>query len=499
VSAEDGSFAIEGLRAGVFRVTVDHPSFVVSQGRIEMQPDQDPPEYIARLVRGGTLSGTVFGAERQPVQGAAIRILAVQATMEGSRAVETGPDGRYTVDRLAPGTYRVTRQPDSGSQIRGVVSKTAVIREGETTTLDFDDSPRIVLSGTVLKGHEILGNAKLIFSAIGSALGESKSTDSAPDGTFTIGLDRGGTYAVSVIGVNSASVPGGTSTVKVVIPDQPEVQQDIVLLPNVISGRVTDTEGDRVARAIVHALRSGSGAADPARPASAQVNEDSTYRIEGIDPGTYRVMALAEGYRPAESYPVIVSEDAPAPIVDLALERGRILRGRVVDPEDRGIQNAMVVVAPRGQIQSAFLPSYTDAGGTFKMTAPADGPLDITAIPPGWAPARLMDVMPADPEDTSAIVLRASFGGRVLIRVVDHDGLPVAGAQLGLWPATGFLGSTFLAERNRPQPTNAEGVSRVGLLAPGDYSVVTYGRQSVTPVRVAVEDGVESTVLITLP
>ncbi len=495
VSGSDGSFAVEGVHAGSYLAIAEHPVFAPARLSVSLQADQDWPDVIISMVRGGSLTGIVLDPQRQPAGEAQI---AVSSPGGDTRTVATGPDGHYFVENLAPGTYQVVRQAGAGAS--APTRKSAEIRAEETTTVDFDGTSRITVRGRVLKGDTPLPNTSIVLLALDPAFpGEMKTLRADAEGAYEIGLDHGGAYQASVGTAAAGGAPAGRSTVRIVVADQPEVDQDIVLQANSISGRVLDADGKGIKGATVAGTRDSAGAGDPSRSATAPSGVDGSYRLDAIDAGTYRVVARATGYRAADAYPVVVSEDSPNPTADLTLEKGWILRGRVVDPQGRALPGAMVVIAVPGQAESGALSTNSDSTGAFRITAPGDGPMSVTAFANGWAPAVLDDVPPPAGADDAPVMVRASPGGALRIRVTDGRGQPQAGVRVALSPQPLFPGADTVAQRTPPPPTDGDGVALVTMLAPREYVITIPGRKGIEPAIATVVEGTEGSASITVP
>ena len=490
-----GEFATPDLPKGTLDVAIEHPQFAGWQRRIPFEPDADNPALVLELFRGGALAGAVVNGDLDPVPGA--RIVATQSPDPVSRTADTGPDGRYFIDGLAPGSYSVVRQLEGNAAT--LDTKAATIREGETTTVDFDEQARILVRGTVLRGDTPIPDASLSFigsESAGRRIGGQARSDQA--GTYQIRLRRAGRYQVAVVfGLDGA--PNAHNVVMLDIPDQPDFYQDIVFNVQAITGRVTDKQQRAVKGVIVTALRDSASASNGSRQTMTTTAEDGAFRLDAIDPGTYRVTARARGYAAAEAYPVAVREHEPDPDLELSMERGWILRGRVLDPAGKGVGGALIVVAPPGAAESGFLPTQTDAAGAFRITAPSDGPVNVAAISPRFAPAVQTGIeMPPDGRQ-GEVLLNVGPGGTLRVRVERGNGDPAPGQAIAYQPLPMFPGSDVVLDRNPARSTGADGTTRIPLLYPGSYIVSIIGRRDVPASQAVVSDGAETEVVFEIP
>jgi hypothetical protein len=325
-----------------------------------------------------------------------------------------------------------------------------------------------------------------------------RSANADAEGRFEVGLDAPGHYFVDVLGGGLGAMRGAV-TAEIDVPDEPEVARDVVLSALSISGRVSDTAGNPIARANVVAEGEAGGTDGRPRRPSANTAPDGSYTIEGVEPGRYQVTASANGYRTEKAGPIEVAEGAAAPRVDLTLAKGRLLRGRVIDPEGRGVPDTMVFVVAGGETRPSQ-PVQTDVNGTFETTAPSEGSVDVVALPPGWAPARLAGIVPPVDEDAPPIEVRVSAGGKLRVMLVGGEpARPLAGIVPSIQPVPAYPGSTLAMMRNRPEPTGPDGQTVLGLLAPGVYEVSLPTRKDVRPVQVPVAESGEALAQVTVP
>jgi hypothetical protein len=300
-----------------------------------------------------------------------------------------------------------------------------------------------------------------------------------------------------IVQTGSTSASGGAST-KITVLEHEYSEQDIHLGTDGVAGTVQDPDGNPVSGAVVSATAAAGEAS--AGFLVAETGLDGRYTIQGIDPGVFRVTATAPGFKVATAYPVELVEGGGVVTVDFALESGGALHGRLVDDFGNGIAGAAVLVAPAGSTDpwgGGAATAVTDVNGSFSMTAPGDGPLDVTALPTGWAPVRLSGVVP--PADNEDLLLRAGRGGSLRIVVVDVEGAPLRGVTMIARPLPPYLGSELAGLLTPPVPTDAIGATVFSSLAPGGYAVSVTGRDDLPPTSVTILSDAETLLRIELP
>jgi protocatechuate 3,4-dioxygenase beta subunit len=495
ITGVDGQFEITGLEARTYAIDATQPDYSLNSGRVEIGADADTDDFIVKLSRGGTLTGVVRDGQKVPQVN--VSVLLTKIPMAGGpQTVTTGSDGRYTFEKIAPGEYMVIRAPSGGGPLMLIGGmKQVTVREGETTVHDLDESAKINLSGRVLKAGQPVGNAMLFFSPSegGGAPTDLKQSRTDAEGRYQVGLDAAGAYSV-VVASGGAMFGGRQSGISIQVPDQPNPVVDVTMKAAGISGRVVNAEGKPVASAIVSVKATAAGEGHGRGGMSDQTESDGTFLIEGIDPGTYGLTVAASGYRTAEVPPVTVANDSDVPSVEVRLEAGRTVRGRVLDANGTGIAGAAVFATPAGSAGAGggALPTTTDVNGTFLVTAPSDGPIDLTAIATGFPPARATSIQPQEGVD---VVLRAPRPGHILVKVLDSNGA-VAGARVTCQAVPYYPGAGM---GDRTPATGADGATTVSSLAPGAYELTaSLGTRRGTAAATLAEGG-EAIVSVTLP
>ncbi len=502
VTGLDGRFEIPGLESRAYTVDANQPDYSPSSGRVEIALDADYDDLVIRLSRGGIVTGVVRDAQKQPLPNT--QVLLTKIPMGGGpQATSTGPDGRYAFERITPGEYTVIRAPTGGGALMLVGGmKQVVVRDGETTIHDLDEAAKISLSGRVLKSGQPIANAMLFFDRSadgGGAAQDLKQSRTDGDGRYQIGLDAAGSYAVMVSSLGGL-FGGSRVATPIQVPDQANPVVDITVKAAGISGRVLNREGKPVSGAVVSIAATGAAAAQGGHGRMRdQTEPDGTFLVEGLDPGTYSVAVAAAGYRNADVPPVTVTSDSDVPAIDVRLEPGRTVRGRVIDAHGNGIAGALVMTAPSGTMPSPrdALPASSDVNGTFLVTAPADGPIDLTAVAAGFPPARAIGIVP---QDGVEVELHAPRPGRIRVVVMDASGLPVSGARVSCRAVPDYLGAGHVSFLDATPPTGLDGVTTVSSLAPGSYEVVIVGKEMRQPTArsVTLTEGAEAVLAVTV-
>lgn len=236
----------------------------------------------------------------------------------------------------------------------------------------------------------------------------------AADGSFRLG-DRAtqvGNLTLRGPGVFEAEVPwqGGDKTSRVMATRRMSVY-----------ARVT-AGGEPVAGAEV-ALSDGSGDGADA----AVTDADGLVAFEDLMPGVYELWAH-DGARVSALARAARFDAGPFDNVELVLDAGTTVSGRVVDALGAGLDSAITLVPV--DVDHAVRHATTDASGTFTVGALPRGKWRVEASAAGYIAGRDY-VVHADGASASIdVALRRA--GVVVGRVIDADGLPVAGAVLAL-------------------------------------------------------------------
>ncbi len=272
----------------------------------------------------------------------------------------------------------------------------------------------------------------------------------AADGAFRVGgLRPGETYLLDatkdgflpvVVAAPAALSPGRpTGVVLVLAPTRPAV------------GRVLDPDGRPVAGAEVRLAAATSPAREGPPAPLASGTAESADALSAAD-GSFLVAAIPalaldaevrrQGFAPSRvrgfKVPPVAAEAAGSP-VDLGtivLKPGAALAGQVIDGQGRPIARAQVFevseLRPPAELAERLrqeVPAATTGpDGRFSLVdRPRGLPLHLLVSAPGYLPATVRGVRPPTLKPLS---IRLTAGTALAGRVVDPEGLPVAGASI---------------------------------------------------------------------
>ncbi len=172
---------------------------------------------------------------------------------------------------------------------------------------------------------------------------------------------------------------------------------------------------------------------------------DGRFTFEGMDPGPWRVVALAAPFLPGISEVLDVIAQEPV-TTEVFMREGLSIRGRVVDEEGLAVEKAAVrarwslaasaaSALPADMTPETFLTvalgavprdRETGAGGSFSFPGVSPGIYELFAVKDGFA--RSLPVTVEAGETDAEVVLQSGLRLRGVVR--SADGKPVAGAEI---------------------------------------------------------------------
>jgi protocatechuate 3,4-dioxygenase beta subunit len=445
------------------------------------------------------------------------------------RTVRSGPDGRYHLSPLLPGTWGF--QADEPRYV--LFRKNVEIASGEAKKLDAPLVPGATLAGRVTdeNGQPVAGAqgalAPASMTGIAALLRQARTGGGAP--TFRTGAD--GTFRASRLapGENqrltvshpdyAASTVGGIN----LLSGQTSPNVAVVLSRGaVIAGVVKDKDGNPVEGAEAEIqqgmnFRGGRGGATAqinilpgpggprARP-GVRTGADGRFEIHGFSPGDYTLWIRKSGFGTERIDPVKVPESGSPEALAVTLVPGAAITGVVRQKSGTPAEGWSVVASEAGT--SAMGPrgrgnlNPTGSDGLFILEGLRSGqPYDLQLFGgPGIGPSRKNVVPPADGVD---VVVAGT--GRIAGRAVDaQTGRPIPEYAVSYEPermggggggvfriVNRMAGQRLTGMGEKTEVRSDDGTFQLEDVPPGTWSVVVEakGYQPARVGNVVVEEG----------
>lgn len=461
-----GAFVVEGVAAGKVTVEVRARGFA----SMKLEDVEAPGSGLeVRLALGGAVEGRVVGKDGAPKSG--VNLVLQQGMMDQVGSDTTDSDGRYRIDFVPAGNYRLMMIDVSSGNFMPKVANVAV-REGEITVHDFGGSgarPTSTVTGRIV--HEADGDvAGMMVLLMGSGM---KMGTTESDGTFRFEDVEGGKYTVLV---QKGIMGGGASSVQVEVPAGRDVNDVILRISGlVLSGTVLDPDGKPVHFAQVQLVDPRAGDEESMtgmlsrHRGQAFTGEDGSFRMEGVPAGVFQLRVSGGGFVPA----FVPGVSAGGSAVEVRMEKGASVVVRVEDADGAPVAGMHVTHEDAQGNRSSAL----DMSSMGRVTD-AEGRVTLT-LRPGEYTFRASGAGHPGGEVRAAagggdIVIRLPAAGTLDVTVTDGSGAPVVGAIVVVRDASGRVVHPALdpmAMLAGDQGTDADGRHHRAGLPAGEYEV----------------------------
>ena len=523
VESEDGRFRIGGLAAGQWTVTIRAEGYTSpeDQTRTVVLP-QSGPELAFVLERQGSVRGVVVGPSGAPVSGARVTRAREGGGFGGGwgrrdRGVETGEDGTFEIPNLQPGSLRFEASSEDWASSEAATVEIVAGEVTEGLVLELRRGGRI--AGVVRDANGAPWSGRRVTYAMGGGPmamfggSDTATTDTAgafafervPPGKWTVNASPGEREMFKAFeGARDESaffdLMAQNLSQEVEVEDGGEVFVELGAAPRdpvVVFGEVTRAGGAVSGGTVTFAREGGDLFANLKR---AEVVSGS-YRIELDRPGAYLVSVERGRRRNGFLIDLAAGEEQR---VDLELPEGGI-SGRVTDGDGRPAAGIRVTAEPSGSFSfNRFDPrsTSTDADGRYTLEDLDPGTYALRVGSRGWGRgagatgeaygvALVESIQVTATALTTGVDVRLSSPGRVVGKVVDAAGEPVAGVTVFVREPSGRPVDAISSTRS-----GADGSFSYSRVTPGSYVVSARGDgvASETTAGIAVRAGEDTEV-----
>ncbi|MCY3001853.1 MAG: carboxypeptidase-like regulatory domain-containing protein [Planctomycetota bacterium] len=484
----DLSFEFRGVVASVERdVRVRPAKLAAKKSQLFKVGPGEHATMDVQLSRGATLLGRVVDEKGAPVAGAKLTVIVDPVAFgQGGYEVREGESdatGAFALAAVTPGKVEliVTK--------KGTLDRKLPFELTEGVAKDAGDV--VLSSGEVVAGHVRWSDgrpctgAKVEVNFDPAALGGMSGLNALQGANGEGVVDADGAFEVSGLGkgpfvVTVAARPEGAerdhrARVAGVKPGTRDLEL-VLAAPLELSGRVLDTLGAPVVGATVRAIEDSGGmmrSIGGRRVNSKPTGDDGSFVVSDLSPGTWSLDARAEGFTRCAPVDVTLARDEVHEPLELKLERGGAILGRVLRPD--GTPAAGASVRQRITMESLRsigaeengVPRSATAGedGNFRFGELGAGLVQLVASLDGFATSTIVEAQVKPGEETRDVVLTLRIGGRITGEVYAKDGTPAAGAQVIAQLTADPLSQRFAT-------SDREGLFAFEHMAPGAYQVL---------------------------
>lgn len=332
LAATDGRFRLDGVAPGVYTVRVRRSGYYAgASNAIEVRAGAAPAPVTIRLTAQNAVSGVVVDGDGEPVEGAMVQLLqmrrqrGVQWSVLG--VANTDDRGAFRITTPATGDVYVAAQPSqqlpSTSAPGSVYISTfypSAVELKEAKSVDLRSGGAIGNITVKLRAGRVFTVRGRVTGADGKPVRQASIQVIAPDkplggnglparfnsedGAFEVSGVTTGKYRVIAVAIEDSKQ--SSAAAEIVVTDRDITNFELRVLPPVtVSGTVdiplppmpaggpTDivpVEGIET-RPQVRVGLNPTAWDGIARSYTAQVKEDGTFTIEGVQPGSYEVAA----------------------------------------------------------------------------------------------------------------------------------------------------------------------------------------------------------------
>lgn len=442
-SGPDGRFMLRQLPAGrPHEVTAVLEGFAPARQSADAPaPGRSAPPVRIVLSRGSAAVGRVLNEDGLPVAGAELSLVQLPGPrgydLEPFRAVSDGA-GRFRFPNVSPGRFNLqVKRAGFAPAFREDLEVPAKLQEVALGDITLEAGSAIEGRVTDERGNPV-AQAEIFLSPqedIGAYFGSGHGqTVTGSDGRFRfpdLPLGQRFDLEVSHEAYAPASLPGVEA--KPGSPLRIELREGRTL-----AGRVVDSDGEPIPKAgisiveVMSAEMEGSGFSQGMTRDHARTDEEGRFAIHNLEPGSIQLQVDAPGFR-RKRIPGLQIPERGEPYVEIFLERGAAIEGRVLDGQGKPARGAMVRAEGErtGEGVLSFSGGRTDAEGRYRLDGLEVGPHQVHAESSerDLRAERVLEVRPG----TNRLDLAFPSGVEVSGHAVDGKGDPVPGATVMLW------------------------------------------------------------------
>lgn len=362
---DEGRFRVASLAAGEWAVYASAEGFVPEEKELIVKSGDQTMEIVLEHAQG--IRGIVQLQNGTPLRGWNVSALAKNTEVVMLFAPDTdavtGPDGRFVIEGLAPGEYRVEaygQLPDGQEQM-----------SGGTTAFTNSEATIVIGDFGVIEGELRIEGAAFP-DEVFVAIGETKLSLTQQNRRFRVRVRPSVSLPVQA---HAENFPAHVETVAIA-SGETKTHNIVLSAGAVLSGRVLEKQS-KTPIAGVHVVMDSeryeeSFEAQVRRhlegPSAVVTDAEGRFWVRGFRPGKFQIIAMHDRH-PTAHHGSIQLESGKPQEIEILMERGVNVSG-VARYGQNPARSAHVAFSKEG---SASQSVNTDRQGRFKLNLPAPG------------------------------------------------------------------------------------------------------------------------------
>jgi len=435
-SDPNGTFEITCVPPGRYVLGVQHDDYAPFLEKRRIGKGEGEPLLI-ELSAGGRIVGTVTDANGVPQHEATVVAVSSLRQLFGEEEgwVETDEQGRYAIDLLPPGDYRVAAALVDDEMFFGgkIEWQRVVVRDGQETQANFVIGGGAAVFGQVTRGGQPLTHWMVILvpknASIEVFMGSSLRGSLDESGQYRIEGVKPGTYKFMIWAGRSQRV------LREFVMGATDLHLDIQLGAFSIAGAVYNNASQPLANAEVSLISEPKGDGDLSGYLSLwslfagtiSTGETGEFSVDCDQPGTYRLYVSADGYA-SRIIPIEQPAHQQVPPLRIQLDKACTIRGTLKTADDPPDEILVFVLDQEGRLLTGEDAAVDPETGEWELEKLGPGRYTILAKVMGYAVAS-QPISVTRGQDTT-VNLELDEGHDLTVAVRDTAGRPVPGARI---------------------------------------------------------------------
>jgi len=436
----EGKFELEKVPTGKQKFRLTHSDYSsLTTDEVDVKAGEEKDLGILKMGNGGKIAGTVWDTEGNTVSGATIFVVG----SGGMNNTATDAKGEYEVDKLMPGQYQAVMMettegltPFGGGNQQ---TKTATVKEGETTIVNFNQKTGFKIFGNVFDGNNPVQDVMVSISKSDLSQGqEGGSAVTDGSGFYELKNLTKGEYDISVMKVGQGTFLPIAMKEKAVIEDQ-DVKRDFFIPQGEISGVVIDKDSKQPisdAKVNLNLIKTTQSIEDLIQKGIWQgiftnTDYEGKFSYYNVIEGTYDLSAVKETYS-QKSMELNISKDQKVSGIQFELEKGEKLIGKAFDKYSKMPLKDLYIKIDNQSGGEAFIGEIkADSDGVFLIDTLSAGNYNLYAWTKNYAPIYIKGLTIFEAKE-NYVELAFGQGGKAILTVKDSAGNLIEGVKIEL-------------------------------------------------------------------